>query len=255
MQASLEQLEDIVSQFKFESDSKKKHILYLNLVQESLKLVRKIVSSIYPVPVSVSREDLVQVGAIGLLKSIETYKIQEKGSFKTYASKFIRGKILQYLRDKSNLVKPPRDAVEKINIVRNYIDNFDSDNPPTNKEIAKGLNLSESKVEEILNAETLKNIISLDQSVYSSDGVETLADRIQAGDEDEISNSYENKKIIEGALKKLPADERVSIFMFYIEGETKKKISQVLNISQTQVSRLIKRALNRLYDIMKEDFI
>ena len=110
----IEQLEEKIYLFKHENDAKKKHVFYLNLVEESLKLVNKIVSSIYPVPISVARDDLIQVGAIGVLKAIDTYEIKDKGSFKTYASKFIKGKILQYLRDKANLVKPPRETAENI---------------------------------------------------------------------------------------------------------------------------------------------
>ena len=79
--SDIEQLEDKIYSFKCEKDLKKKHVLYLNLVEDALKLVHKIVSSVYPLPISVTRDDLVQVGAIGLLKAIETYKVQDKGSF------------------------------------------------------------------------------------------------------------------------------------------------------------------------------
>ncbi len=250
---NIEQLEEKIYLFKHENDAKKKHIFYLNLVEESLKLVNRIVSSIYPVPVSVARDDLIQVGAIGVLKAIDTYEIKDKGSFKTYAAKFIRGKILQYLRDKANLVKPPRETTENINTVKNYLESIDTNTNPTVKDISKALNMSENKVQDILNTELLKNIISLDQKVYSSDGIETLADRIQSGDDRENERNYENKKVIEFALQKLPEDEKTAIYNYYIKEETKKSIAQELGVSQTQVARLIKRALNKMYDIISEE--
>ena len=86
----LEQLEDMIRSYKLEKDTKRKQVLYLNLVETSLKLVNKVVALIYPIPVSVSRDDLSQVGAIGLLKSIDTYEVHEKGSFKTYATIYIK---------------------------------------------------------------------------------------------------------------------------------------------------------------------
>ena len=249
----IETLEEQIYLFQHENDSKKKHIFYLNLVEESLKLVNKIVSTVYPIPISVSRDDLVQVGAIGVLNAIKTYEVKEKGSFKTYASKFIRGKILQYLRDKANLVKPPRETSENINVVKNYIDNLNSDNIPDAKEISKALNIPVNKVQDILNAELLKNIVSLDQKVYSADGIETLADRILTDNEKNYENDYENKKVLEFAMNKLPDNEKIAILKYYIEGETKKNIAKELNVSQTQVARLIKRALNKMYEIITND--
>lgn len=253
MKQDINELESLIVSYNSEQDLKKKHVLYLNLVEQSLKLVNKIVSGTYPIPQSVSREDLVQVGAIGLLKSISTYKIQEKGSFKTYAAKFIKGKILQYLRDKANLVKPPRDTVENIKIVKQYLDNLESGKNIDAVDIAKAVNIPVKKVQDILNADLIKNIVSLDQKIYSADGIETLADRIQDNDDNEFESSYENKRIIQYALNKLPQDEKIVIYKFYINEQTKKSIAQELKISQTQVARLIKRALNKMYDIIKNE--
>ena len=97
--SELEKLEEYIISYKAEKDAKKKHILYLNLVYESLKLVKKIVSGMCSIPVNILRDDMVQVGALGMLKAIESYVPVEKGSFKTYATKFIRGKMV---------LKPPR---------------------------------------------------------------------------------------------------------------------------------------------------
>ena len=243
----------MIISYNSEKDLKKKHVLYLNLVEHALALVNKIVSSMYPYPKTVTRDDLIQVGAIGLLKAISSYKIQEKGSFKTYSAKYIKGKILQYIRDKANLVKPPRDTVENINTVRKYIESVGSDDNISAENIAKAVKLPVNKVQDILNAELIKNIVSLDQKVYSTDGIETLADKIQDLTDEEYEQRYENKRIIEYALNRLPQNEKTVIYNFYIKEQTKKSIAQELNISQTQVARLIKRALNKMYDIIKNE--
>lgn len=251
--SELEKLEEYIISYKNESDAKKKHILYLNLVEESLILVKKIVSGMCAVPTNVLRDDLIQVGALGVLKAIESYVPVDKGSFKTYVSKFIKGRILQYLRDKTSLVKAPRISSENVNKVKQCLDAWDDNLYPSCEDIAHKTNLPLQIVEDIMNAEIIKNVISLDQKIYSSDGVETLADRIQSDYDINYEESYENKKMLEYALNKLEASERTVIYKYYIEGLTKKDISVQMGVSAMQVGRIIKRVLNKMYKILEND--
>ena len=203
---------------------------------------------------SIPKDDLVQVGAIGLLKAIEAYEITSKGSFKTYVSIYIRGKILQYLRDKGTLVKLPREIPENIAKINQCVEQLanSGNTNPSYEEIASYANLPLKVVESALNADSLANIISLDQKIYSSEGIETLADRLQDSD-NSYEETFENKKLIEYALNKLEDTEKIIIFKYYIEGMTKKNISEQLNISQMQVGRIIKRVLNKMYIILKDE--
>jgi len=255
--SELEKLEELIISYRKEQDNKKKHVLYLSLIEESLKLVKKIVAGIYPGTGSISRDDLIQVGAVGVLKAIETYEVTERGSFKTYASKFIRGKILHYLRDKASIVKTPRETLANLSKVREAIDELSSDKTkiPTVEEVASYVNLPKSKVEEIMNIELIKNMISLDQNVYSTDGTETLLDRIYAEDKASYEETYENKKMIEFALNKLPEPDKTVIYKYYMEGLSKKNIAEIVKVSATQVSRIIKRALNKLYIIIENEMM
>lgn len=252
--SDLEKLETLIVEYRKEQDSKKKRILYLNLVQEALKLVKKIVLGMYPLPGTISKDDLIQVGAVGVLKAIETYEIEEKGSFKTYVSKFIKGKILHYLRDKANLVRPPRQTVANITKVKEAIEelSYPDSKIPSAEEIAVYVKLPKEKVEEIMNIELIKNMISLDQNIYSTDGTETLLDRIQSEDNN-WEETYENKKIIEFALKKLSEPDKTVVYSYYMEGVQRKDIADKLKISPTQVSRILKRALNKLYIIIENE--
>lgn len=253
--SELEKLEELILEYKNESDVKKKHVAYLRLIEETLKLVKKIVLSFYPFPRNISRDDLIQVGAVGVLKAIETYKPEERGSFKTYVSKVIKGKIFHYLRDKANLVKTPRETIANMSKVKEAIDELSENNTkiPTVEEVSKYVNLPFEKVEEIMNIELIKNMISLDQNIYTSEGGETLMDRIQDNEESSFEDTYANKKIIEFALNKLQQNDKIAIQMYYIDGESRKEISKVLKVSQTQVSRILKRALNKLYYIIKSE--
>ncbi len=90
--SDLEKLEELILEYRKRSRTeKKKRILYLNLIQESLKLVKKLLWECTLPPNTIPKEDLIQVGAVGVLRAIETYQVEERGSFKTYVSKFIKG--------------------------------------------------------------------------------------------------------------------------------------------------------------------
>lgn len=253
--SELEKLEELIIEYKIETDMKKRHVAYLRLIEETLKLVKKIALTFYPLPSSISKDDLVQVGAVGMLKAIETYKTEERGSFKTYVSKVIRGKIFHYMRDKANLVKPPRETLSNMSKVKEAIDALSNNNTkiPTVEEVARYVNLPFDKVEEIMNIELIKNMVSLDQNIYTTEGGETLMDRIQSDEESNFEETYANKKIIEFALNKLPPADKTAIYMYYIDGESRKDIAKKLNVSATQVSRILKRALNKLYNIIQKE--
>ena len=120
--SELEKLEELILNYRNESDKKKKYVAYLNLIEESLKLVKRIVMGMYPIPNTIAKDDLIQVGAVGVLKAIETYDISIKGSFKTYVSKVIKGKVLHYLRDKASIVKTPRETIANMNKVKEAIE-------------------------------------------------------------------------------------------------------------------------------------
>lgn len=251
----LEKLEELIKEYKTETDQKRKHIAYLRLIEETLKLVKKIALAFYPLPNTISKDDLIQVGAVGMLKAIETYKPEERGSFKTYVSKVIKGKIFHYMRDKANIVKTPRETLANMSRVKEAIDELSENNTkiPTVEEVAKYVNLPFDKVEEIMNIELIKNMVSLDQNIYTTDGGETLLDRIQADDDYSFEDTYANKKIIEFAINKLPPSDKTAIYMYYIEGESRKEIAKRLQVSATQVSRILKRALNKLYNIIQKE--
>ncbi len=253
--SELEKLEDLILSYKSEQDIKRKHILYLTLIEESLKLVNKIASGIYPLPSSTSKEDLVQVGAVGVLRAIDTYKVEKKGSFKTYVSKFIKGKILHYLRDKANIVRPPRESVENITKVRNAIKDLypEGTSNPSAEEISSYIKMPVNKVQEILNIELLKNMISLDQNVYSNDGVETLLDRIQQDSEETFEENFANKKMLEFALSKLAEPDKTIVMKYYLHEVTRKSLAQEYKVSTTQISRILKRALHKLYIIIDNE--
>lgn len=248
-------MEYLIKSYKSEQDLKKKKVFYINLVECSLKLVQKIVSGFHLSYTGISRDDLIQIGALGALKAIKAYDFKCTGSFKTYATKFIKGEILHYLRDKANIVKIPREIISNIAKIKNAVQELNPAdfNPLSIDAIAQKTGIDKKKIEGILNNDYTNGVLSLDQKVYSPDGLETLADIVQNTDQISYTELYDNKKMLEFALNKLSQTEKKIISDYYINDKNKKQISKETGISQMQVGRIIKKALNKMYCAIQND--
>ena len=106
-------VDELLVAYKNCIDKKKKRMLHISIVEESMPFVKKIANSIASQS-CISNEDLLQVGSIGLIKAIEFYDPDKNTKFKTYASYFIKGEIKHYLRDKASLIKAPRELQELV---------------------------------------------------------------------------------------------------------------------------------------------
>ncbi len=248
-------LENLVIAYKKCSDEKKKKVLHLRIIEQTLELVKKIATPI-AVQTGTPTEDLIQVGALGLIKAIEFFENDKNAKFETYANYFIKGEIKHFVRDKSGLIKTPRKVQEllfKINSARKSLMDA-GNNDPSDEVISEYLNIPVEQIREVMNIEQYKSLISLDQSVSSGDDDElSLLEKIPAGDSIGYGDSFENKLMLSFAIEKLPADLRQIIEMSFYQDLNQREISEKLHISQMQVSRRLKKALSRLYEIIKRN--
>ncbi len=238
-------------------DERKKRILYLNVVETAMQLVKRIACSI-AVQSGIPNEDLVQVGSIGLIKAIEFFDISKNTKFRTYATYFIRGEIKHYLRDKSSIIKAPRELQELVSKIGSAVKQLKEKgfDEPTEEQISEVVGVDEGKIHEVMAIDPFKTTLSLDQTIASvEDDDLTLIDKIPAGDYQEIITSSENKIMLEQAIKRLPAELREIIELCYYQDLNQREIADALNISQMQVSRRLKKAFNKMYKIIrtKED--
>ena len=252
MNKTYEKLDDLITFFKDSKDEKKKRMLYLKIVEEAMSLVKKIANTI-SMQSGVSNEDLVQVGSVGLIKAINAYKLNMNTRFRTYATYFIKGEIKHYLRDKAAIIKAPRELQELVFKISSTVKKLNEEGieDPTAQNIADVLKLPVQKVEEVLNIDKYKNALSLDQYLKGDDEDLFLIDRIPSGDYKEFINSYEDKIMLAAAIKKLPPELRQIIELSYFEDLNQREISEKIHISQMQVSRRLKKALNRMYELIK----
>ena len=246
-----ERFDSLIASYKSCKDEKKKRMLVLNIVEDAMVLVKRIAGTI-SMQSGVSNEDLVQVGSLGLIKAIDAYKMDMNTRFRTYATYFIKGEIKHYLRDKAAIIKAPRELQELVFKISETVKRFNEHGveTPSVQDIADTLGISVQKVEEVLNIDKFKNTLSLDQYFKSDDEDISLMDKIPSGDYKELVRAYENKLMLASVIKKLKPELREIIELSYYEDLNQREISEKLNISQMQVSRRLKKALNRMYELI-----
>lgn len=245
-------LDEQLLTYKTCTDEKKKRMLHINIVENGMNLVKKIAGNI-SAQSGISNEDLVQVGSIGLIKAIEFFNPQKNTKFKTYASYFIRGEIKHYLRDKASMIKAPRELQELVFKISSAVKQLKEKGieDPSEDQIADIVGVSVEKIHEVMEIELCKSTLSLDQAISTVDDDDlTLIDKIPSGDYQEFMNSYENKIMLAEAIKKLPKDLQQIIEMSYYEDLNQREISERIHISQMQVSRRLKKALSKMYEII-----
>ena len=251
----IDELDTLLISFKNTKDEKKKRMLHLKIVEESMDLVKKIANTI-ALQSGIPNEDLIQVGSIGLIKAIEFFKPDKNAKFKTYASYFIRGEIKHYLRDKASMIKAPRELQELVFKISSAVKQLKGKGieDPSEDQIADVIGIPVEKIHEVMEIELCKSTLSLDQAISSVDDDDlTLIDKIPSGDYQDFMNSYENKIMLAEAIKKLPPDLQKIIELSYYQDLNQREISEKLHISQMQVSRRLKKAISKMYQIIKKD--
>lgn len=199
----------------------------------------------------VEAEDLYQIGAIGLIKSIKKFDFSYDVRFSTYAVPMIMGEIKRFLRDDGmiKVSRPLKEIAAKIKAIQER-EASDGGKSLTINELAKELGISCEEVTLAMGAS--QEVESLQKTVYKGkDGnsvtlMEKLGDKVC--EEDKIVNSIMLNKII----SELPQREQTIVRMRYFEDKTQTQIAEKLGISQVQISRLEKRVLELMRKRMSE---
>lgn len=213
------------------------------LILGNLKLVLSVVSKFSPK--NESATDLFQVGCIGLIKAIDNFNLDIDVRFSTYAVPMIIGEIRRHQRD-NNAVRISRSmrdlAYRALGVKENISANFGRD--ATVQEIALALEVSENEVREALDA--IVEPASLYDSVFSDGGDDTMyvIDKLSADGESD-DGWIENISLSE-ALRRLNEREMGIISERFFKGKTQMEIADEIGISQAQVSRLEKGAIEKL---------
>lgn len=202
-------------------------------------------------------EDLVQVGNIGLIKAVDKFNPLVGSSFKTYATYFITGEIRHYLRDKTSMIKAPRQMYELYYRINQIVHKLTEQlgRTPTDVEIADELQCPVNKVTQAQDIERRRLPISLDQfMVNDGNGNETIyLERLVDQAQSEVLENNENKLVLERAMGVLKEELRDVVRMTYYDDMSQTEIAEQLGISQMQVSRRLRKALEILSKNLQAD--
>ena len=194
-------------------------------------------------------DDLFQIGCVGLIKAIDNFQLEQNVQFSTYAVPMIIGEVKRYLRDNSSIrvSRSIRELAYKIIVEKDkYIK--DNNKEPTVGELAEALNVSKEDI--IMSLDAIQTPISLQEPVNGSN-VDNINVQDQISDKKNSDVYWAETITIAEAMKKLNDKEKTIINKRFFEGRTQIEVADEIGISQAQVSRLEKNAINHIKRLYK----
>ncbi len=188
-------------------------------------------------------DDLFQVGCIGLIKAIDNFDISQNVRFSTYAVPMIIGEIRRYLRD-NNAIRVSRSikdtAYRAMQVKEEFINRHQRE--PKVSEIAEAMGAEISDV--VIALESITEPVSLYEPVFSGSG-DTIYVLDQIGDNNDDSN-WLGEIAFKESIKNLSDREKKILSLRFMQGKTQMEVSSEIGISQAQVSRLEKGAIEKI---------
>ncbi len=196
-----------------------------------------------------SADDLFQVGCVGLIKAIDNFDLSQNVQFSTYAVPMIIGEVKRYLRDNNSIrvSRSVRDLAYKvIQFKERYLK--EQGKEPKIEEIAKELGVEKEEIGFSIDA--IQDPVSLQEPIYN-DGTENIYIIDQIKDSKNTDERWTEKMTIEGALNKLNKKEKMIVTKRFFDGKTQMEVAEEIGISQAQVSRLEKTAIEHIKKFYK----
>lgn len=224
------------------------------LIIKYLPLVERIAGRIGTRDREYEREDLINIGVIGLMDAIKRYDKNRKVPFEAYASLRIRGTIMDELRRNG---KVSRDRIDKLN--QYYSAKEDLENKlsrtPEESEIRDELGISEKELAKLHETLHYLSSTSLDTIIFAEkDSHIRLIDVIEDTETETPEEHFmrnERKRILAEAIEKLDYREKLILDLYYVEELTLREIAHILDISIPRVSQIHGRVLIKLREIME----
>ena len=234
---SKEEKEELFIKIKEGDEEARQKFIYGNL-----RLVVSVIQRFYGR--GESADDLFQVGCVGLIKAIDNFDLSQNVQFSTYAVPMIIGEIKRYLRD-NNSIRVSRSIRDLAYKVIQYKERYTRENnrEPTIEEIAKELQVGTEEI--AFSLEAIQDPVSLQEPVYN-DGAESIYIMDQVKDIKNTDELWAEKMTIIQAMKKLNEKEKAIITKRFFDGRTQMEVAEEIGISQAQVSRLEKNAIDRI---------
>src|SRR4051794_7645680 len=198
-------------------------------------------------------EDLVQVGTIGLIKSIDRFDLDRGVEFSTYATPTIIGEIKRYFRDKGWAIRVPRRLQE----LRMQITSTTADltqtlgRSPTPRELSEAIGCSVEEIVEGIESSNAYSTLSLDATDDSGEDNGASMLELMGLDDEELEH-IEIRESIKPLLEALPSREKRILLLRFFKNKTQSEIADEIGVSQMHVSRLLSRTLAQLRTSLQE---
>jgi RNA polymerase sigma factor for flagellar operon FliA len=224
------------------------------LILEHLAQVKLIARRIHErLPVSVSLDDLISAGVVGLIAAIDRYDASHDVKLKTYAEYKIRGAILDSLR---GLDWAPRQQRKRSKLIEAAIASLEQihHRMPTEEEIAAQLALTVSEYQDWLSEVRGLTLGSLENAGTEEDGCDLLR-YLADSDEDwpsQIVERAELERLLAEAIDRMPQLERTVLSLYYYEEMTLREIAKIVDLHESRISQLKSQAILRLRSYMQK---
>ena len=194
-------------------------------------------------------DDLFQIGCVGLIKAIDNFDISLNVQFSTYAVPMIIGEIRRYLRDNNpiRVSRSIRDLAYKALQAKEKLTK-ENEKEPTIEQISRELGIPKEEIAMSLDA--IQDPVSLQEPIYN-EGSESIYIMDQIKDVKNTDELWAENITITEAMKKLNKREKTIISKRFFDGRTQMEVADEIGISQAQVSRLEKSAINRIKRMYK----
>lgn len=195
---------------------------------------------------NVEYDDLVGYGVFGLIDAIDKFDFDKEVKFETYASLRIRGAILDHIRKMDWIPRTVRQKQKKLEQAIREIE-LSTGGTPTDKQVAEALGISEKELNDWQSKININSLVSLNE--YIEQGSEIEMDAVQNShfeQPERVVEREELKRILAEAFDSLTEKEKKVVSLYYYEELTLKEISLVLEVSESRVSQLHTKALQKL---------
>ncbi len=219
------------------------------LVEQFLPLVRYVVARLpVTMPGSLDRDDFYSVGVMGLMHAAATFDPGRGASFKTFAYTAIRGAILDEVRKHDPVPRNRRDRLRKMERTSSAM-HAELDREPTLAELAAAMGCSERELDEDLQALHTCRTLSLDEQYGGEEDGGALSSQIAdhaSVDPGAFADDRESLELLTKAIAQLPETDRHVVVLYYHEQLYLKEIGQILGVTESRVSQILSRAVERL---------
>lgn len=235
------------------------HVYEVDYEQEIVKylpFVKRVVNRIDIKSTEYDKDDLFNIGVIGLMDALKKFDPSKKVSFESYAYYRVRGTIIDEVRKNSRMSRTRMSHLDNFYKAKEKIETKNM-REATDKEICEELKIDSKQLSKIYETVHYLSNLSLDDTIFTSSGESVeLKDMVEDKATipiDELLVDDEKKKALKRAIEKLPERDQIVLSLYYEEELTLKEIAEVLELSGSGVSQIHGKILIKLKKLIEDD--